>query len=128
MLASLPWIMLGAMDDVAKVTRGFALTDAAVARLKSLASQQADASGGLRLAIQGGGCSGLMYVMDWVPAPKEKDKVFEQGGARVFIDPRSFLLLNGSELHYEESLMSAGFKVRNPNTKSSCGCGESFSV
>ena len=116
------------MDEVSKAAPGFTLTDSAVARLKALASQQPAPSGGLRLAIQGGGCSGLMYMMDWVTAPKEKDKVFEREGARMFIDPRSYLLLNGSELHYEESLMSAGFKVRNPNTKSSCGCGESFSV
>lgn len=110
------------------MAKDFLLSDAAVARLHALSAQSEPASGGLRVAIKGGGCSGLMYVMDWVAAPKEKDKVFERDGARVFIDPRSFLLLAGSELHYEETLMSAGFKVRNPNTKSSCGCGESFSV
>ena len=109
--------------------KDFSLSEAAVSRLKALAAQQAELpGGGLRVAIKGGGCSGLMYVMDWTAQPGAKDKVFERDGARVFIDPRSFLLLAGSELHYEESLMSAGFKVRNPNTKSSCGCGESFSV
>jgi len=106
----------------------FLLSDQAVFRLKALAAEAKSAQGGLRVAIKGGGCSGLMYVMDWTEAPKEKDKIFEKDGARVFVDARSFLLLQGSELHYEESMMSAGFKVRNPNTKSSCGCGESFSV
>ena len=109
-------------------SKSFQLSDAAVARLKALAAQNHSAQGGLRVAIKGGGCSGLMYVMDWAEQPKEKDKVFERDGARVFIDPRSYLLLTGSELHYEQSLMQSGFKVRNPNTKSACGCGESFSV
>jgi iron-sulfur cluster assembly protein len=119
----------GVMDEapqIAKPAKSLALTDAAIGRLKALAAEQGE--GGLRVAIKGGGCSGLMYVMEWVSQPKEKDKIFERAGARVFVDPRSLLLLNGSELDYESSLMSAGFKVRNPNTKSSCGCGESFSV
>jgi iron-sulfur cluster assembly protein len=117
------------MSDVAvtKPTK-FSLTDSAVERLKRLSVEHSTPQGGLRVAIKGGGCSGLMYVMDWIDVPKEKDKVFEREGVRVFIDPRSFLLLAGSELHYEETLMSAGFKVRNPNTTGSCGCGESFSV
>jgi iron-sulfur cluster assembly protein len=109
---------------------GFSLSEAAAKRIKAVSAQSGvDAAlGGLRIAIKGGGCSGLMYVMDWTQGPKEKDKIFERDGARVFIDPRSFLLLSGSELDYQESLMSAGFKVTNPNTKASCGCGESFSV
>jgi iron-sulfur cluster assembly protein len=109
-----------------KAAKEVVLTDAAVRRLLALAAEQG--AGGLRLAIKGGGCSGLSYVMEWVAAPKEKDRVFERDGARVFIDTRSLLLLGGSELHYEESLMAAGFKIRNPNAKSACGCGESFSV
>jgi iron-sulfur cluster assembly protein len=114
------------MSEAVKIPKSLSLSDAAVGRLLALASE--NGAGGLRVAIKGGGCSGLMYVMEWAPVPKEKDKVFEREGARVFVDPRSLLLLTGSELHYEESMMSAGFKVRNPNTKSSCGCGESFSV
>ena len=116
------------LATAAPVGKTFVLTDSAVERLKRLASQAASTAGGLKVAIKGGGCSGLMYVMDWAEAPGPKDKVFERDGARVFVDPRSYLLLAGSELTYEESFMSAGFKVRNPNTKSSCGCGESFSV
>jgi iron-sulfur cluster assembly protein len=75
----------------------------------------------------GGGCSGLQYRME-IDAAKERDKVFERDGARLIVDKKSFLYLNGSELDYGEELMSSGFKVVNPNAKRSCGCGESFVV
>ena len=117
------------MDEmIAKPVVGFGLSDEAVSHLRKLASEQPGAGGGLRVAIRGGGCSGLMYVMEWAPQPKEKDKVFERDGVQVFVDSKSFLYLKGSELHYESSLLASGFKVRNPNTKSACGCGESFSI
>lgn len=108
--------------------RGVKLSDAAVSRLKHLQSEHSEAGAGLRVAIKGGGCSGLSYVIDWVSHPKEKDKTFEREGARLYVDSKSLLYISGSELHYEESLMSAGFKLRNPNAKSACSCGESFSV
>jgi iron-sulfur cluster assembly protein len=85
--------------------------------------------GGLRIAIKAGGCSGLSYTFAWEPSPREGDQTFEgPGGARVFIDRKSFKFLDGTTLDYDTSLVSKGFIFNNPNAKSSCGCGTSFSV
>jgi iron-sulfur cluster assembly protein len=107
---------------------GFGLTDTAVKRLKELIEQQKTPEGGLRIAVRGGGCSGLSYAMEWAERVREKDRVFERDGARVFIDSKSLLYVKGSELTFEQGLMSTGFKIQNPNVKASCGCGESFAV
>jgi hypothetical protein len=66
------------------------------------------------VAVRGGGCSGLAYVIEWAEAAKERDKIFEKDGIRVFVDPKSYLYLMGSELRYEETLMASGFKLENP--------------
>jgi iron-sulfur cluster assembly protein len=86
--------------------------------------------GGLRVAIKAGGCSGFSYVFQWDQAPRETDQIFEgAGGARVFVDPRSFRLLDGTVLDFDEqNLMATSFTLRNPHAKSTCGCGESFSA
>ena len=87
------------------------------------------AGGGLRVGVKAGGCSGLSYVFGWEAAPKEHDAVFEgSGGARVFVDPRSLRVLEGTTLDYDTSLLSKGFIFQNPNAKSTCGCGTSFTV
>ena len=80
---------------------------------------------GLRLGVQGGGCSGLTYFMDFDTA-RADDKVFENKGARVLVDPKSILHVSGSILDYSDGLMGSGFQIKNPNAKSSCGCGSSF--
>jgi iron-sulfur cluster assembly protein len=80
---------------------------------------------GLRLGVQGGGCSGLTYFMDFDTA-REDDKIFEHKGARVLVDSKSILHVSGSVLEYSEGLMGSGFQIKNPNAKSSCGCGSSF--
>ncbi len=80
---------------------------------------------GLRLGVQGGGCSGLTYFMDFDTA-RDDDKVFEHKGARVLVDSKSILHVSGSTLDYSEGLMGSGFQIKNPNAKSSCGCGSSF--
>jgi iron-sulfur cluster assembly protein len=117
-----------ATPPVPTVEPGFTLTESAVARLRELAEEQQTPRGGLRLSIRGGGCSGLSYVMEWAPEPRPRDKIFSRDGAQVFIDSRSFLYLKGSELTFERTLMQQAFKVQNPQAKSACGCGESFTV
>jgi iron-sulfur cluster assembly protein len=86
--------------------------------------------GGLRVAIKAGGCSGFSYIFQWDTSPRETDQVFEgAGGAKVFVDPRSFKLLDGTVLDFDDqNLMATSFTVRNPHAKSTCGCGESFSA
>lgn len=101
------------------------LSDNAISKIRQLVGEKPDA--GLRVKVVGGGCSGLQYRME-VDSAKERDKIFERGGARLIVDKKSFLYLNGSELDYAEELMSSGFRLVNPNVKRSCGCGESFTV
>jgi iron-sulfur cluster assembly protein len=85
-------------------------------------------TGGLRVGIQGGGCSGLSYAMRLDTQARDRDKVFEEFGARIFVDPKSLLYLNGTTLEYEETLMRQGFVFQNPNAARSCGCGSSFTA
>ena len=108
--------------------KGIILSDSAVKRLRILLEQRQTPEAGLRLAVKGGGCSGLQYAMEWAEKPRERDKIFERDGVRVFVDPKSFLYLMGTELVFEETMMGSGFKLQNPNVKSSCGCGESFTI
>ncbi len=104
------------------------ISEGVAARIKVLLAQRNTPGAGLRVAVRGGGCSGLAYAIEWADAPKERDKIFEKDGIRVFVDPKSYLYLMGSELRYEETLMASGFKLENPNVKAACGCGESFTV
>ena len=106
---------------------GITLTDNAVQKILALvASDQSDEKG-LRVKVVGGGCSGLQYKMD-LDVERTGDKVFTNGDAKILVDRKSFLYLNGTEVHYEEGLMESGFKLRNPNIKRECGCGASFTV
>jgi iron-sulfur cluster assembly protein len=84
--------------------------------------------GGLRVGVQGGGCSGLSYAMRLDTQARDRDKVFEAHGARIFVDPKSLLYLSGTTLDYEETLMRQGFVFQNPNSSRSCGCGSSFTA
>ena len=108
--------------------KGVLLGDSAVERLKKLLAERQTPLAGLRIAVKGGGCSGLAYHMEWAEAPRERDKIFEREGVRIFVDPKSYLYLMGTELIFEESMMASGFKLQNPNEKTACGCGESFTV
>jgi iron-sulfur cluster assembly protein len=83
--------------------------------------------GGLRLGVMGGGCSGLSYSIKFDTRPRERDRIYDFDGVRVFVDPKSFLYLHGMTLDYEETLMRQGFNFINPNSTRSCGCGSSFS-
>lgn len=84
--------------------------------------------GGLRVGVQGGGCSGLSYAMRLDTQARDRDKVFEEFGSRIFVDPKSFLYLSGTILDYEETLMRQGFVFQNPNAARNCGCGSSFTA
>ena len=103
------------------------LTESAIQRIQEVTSQQ-EQVGGLRLAVQGGGCAGFTYVIKFDRAPRPKDQVFEFGGAKVFVDPKSFQYLDGLTLDYKADLIQQTFVFHNPNAKSSCSCGTSFST
>lgn len=103
------------------------LTPTAVEKVKAVMSQRGE-NGGLRIAVVGGGCSGYQYQMTIDKDSNAEDKIVEQDGIRMFIDPRSLLHLNGTIVDYVESLTGAGFKFDNPNAKGTCGCGESFNA
>jgi len=102
------------------------LTNSAVERVVEMARESA--APWLRLSVRGGGCTGLNYVLDWVATPQEDDKIFEFGPARVCVDKKSYLFLNGIELDYQADLVSQAFVFNNPQAKRSCSCGESFAV
>ena len=104
------------------------VSDRAIAEIKKAAAQRATTPKGLRVGIRGGGCTGFSYLFEWSDSePRAEDKVlsFEDGQVRVFVDPKSFLFLDGSTLEYQTTLVNRGFKFINPNVKGSCGCGES---
>ena len=103
------------------------LTDSAARKVTSLLAKQGRPSGVLRVAVVGGGCSGLQYKMDLQDGPANRDILVETAGVRVVVDPKSALYVTGSELDYLETL-DGGFKVKNPNAATSCSCGESFSA
>jgi iron-sulfur cluster assembly protein len=117
-----------ASAPAAKPAKGIGIHESAVVRLRELMEQRQTPEAGLRLAVRGGGCSGLAYALEWAEKPRERDKIFERDGVRVFVDPKSYLYLIGTELVFEQTLMASGFKLNNPNVKAACGCGESFSV
>jgi iron-sulfur cluster assembly accessory protein len=100
----------------------------AAKKVGSLLTRQGRSSGVLRVAVIGGGCSGLQYKMDLQDAPANRDILVESSGIRVVVDPKSALYVTGSELDYVDSLQGGGFKVHNPNAATSCSCGESFSA
>jgi len=113
----------------AQTSKGIEVTEKAIARVRATLAKEniSPAEGGLRLGVQGGGCSGLSYVIRFENGPAERDRIFQFGDVRVFIDPKSFIYLNGVVLDYEETLMRQGFVFNNPNAQKSCGCGTSFS-
>lgn len=110
-------------------SQGLQVTDKAVKRIRIAMAKEGISpdEGGLRLGVLGGGCSGLSYSIKFDTRPRERDRIYEFDGVRVFVDPKSFLYLHGMTLDYEETLMRQGFNFINPNSSRSCGCGSSFS-
>ncbi len=104
------------------------VTPNAASKVSSLLTRQGRPTGVLRVAVVGGGCSGLQYKMDLQDSPANRDIMVETAGIRVVVDPKSALYVTGSELDYVDALQEGGFKVTNPNAATSCSCGESFSA
>jgi iron-sulfur cluster assembly accessory protein len=104
------------------------VTGNAAAKLSQLLQRQGRPKGALRVAVIGGGCSGLQYKMDLVDGPANRDILVESNSVRVVVDPKSALFVSGSLLDYSDDLQKGGFKVTNPNAVAHCSCGESFSA
>ena len=111
-------------------SKGLQVTDKAIAKIRVAMVKEgvSPEQGGLRLGVQGGGCSGLSYNIRFDTQPRERDRVFQFDDVRVFVDPKSFIYLHGMILDYQETLMQQGFVFVNPNSTKSCGCGSSFSA
>src|SRR3954469_6595928 len=128
--------MIAANANKTQGTPGFRIGDerlikvspSAAKKVSSLLTKQGRPQGVLRVAVVGGGCSGLQYKMDLQDTPANRDIMVETGGIKVVVDPKSALYVTGSELDYVDALQDGGFKVKNPNAATSCSCGESFSA
>ena len=103
------------------------ISEGAARKIRTLMTKQGIHDGGLRVGVKGGGCSGLSYTFSWEREARMGDEVFEgPDGAKIYVDKKSLLFLNGTVLDYDTSLVSKGFVFNNPNAKSTCGCGSSF--
>jgi iron-sulfur cluster assembly protein len=117
-------------ENAAPNQKGIQVTDRALKRIRAAMAKEgvSPTEGGLRLGIQGGGCSGLSYNIRFDSQPRERDRIYNFEDVRVFVDPKSFIYLHGMILDYEETLMRQGFNFINPHSTKSCGCGSSFSA
>ena len=104
------------------------MTPSAIAKVREIMATQDPIPAGLRVGVVGGGCSGFQYSMAFENQSGMMDKVFTYDGLKVFIDATSLMYLNNCQVDYVETFEAAGFKFENPNVKSTCGCGSSFSV
>ena len=104
------------------------LTDNAIVKVREILEMQDPKPAGLRVSVVGGGCSGFSYSMAFENTPGLMDKVYTFDGLKVFVDQASLLYLDGARVDYVETLEGSGFKFENPNVKSTCGCGSSFSA
>jgi iron-sulfur cluster assembly accessory protein len=103
------------------------LTAKAVEMVKDAIQREGLVGYGIRVGVMGGGCAGFQYSMDFEQAPKDGDLSYEQDGIKLFVDPMSSMYLQGVSVDYVQGLQGAGFKFVNPNARSTCGCGSSFS-
>jgi len=109
--------------------RDIVVTEKALARIRVVMAKEniSPAAGGLRLGVQGGGCSGLTYNVRFDSKARARDRVYDYDGVHVFVDPKSYIYLKGMVLDWEETLLQRQFVFKNPNASKSCGCGTSFS-
>ena len=111
------------------VELGVAITEKAADKIKYFAEKEGITNNvGLRVAVKGGGCSGLTYDLKITDQELESDKIVEQYGVKVMVDKKSYIYLVGTELDFSDGLNGKGFTFENPNAKKACGCGTSFSV
>lgn len=103
------------------------LTESAAQRVKDFLANRGSGQG-LRLAVKTTGCSGMAYVLEFADDSEEGDEIFESNGVKVFVDAKSLVYLDGTELDFTKEGLNEGFKFNNPNEKDTCGCGESFTV
>jgi iron-sulfur cluster assembly protein len=103
------------------------MTEKAAERVKSFLANRGKGTG-LRLGVKTTGCSGMAYVLEFVDAADAADTVFESRGVKIFVDPKSLVYIDGTELDFAKEGLNEGFKFNNPNVKATCGCGESFNV
>jgi iron-sulfur cluster assembly accessory protein len=103
------------------------LTPKAVEMVKDAMQREGLAGFGIRVGVMGGGCAGFQYSMDFEKDAKDGDVTFEQDGVRLYVDPMSSMYLQGVTIDYVVGLQGAGFKFNNPNARTTCGCGSSFS-
>ena len=119
------------MAETTAVASGpVAVTDAAAGKIHALLAEEQKNEAGLRVFVQGGGCSGFQYglMIEEGSGDAEADKIFESNGIKLFVDPISVRYLMGAEVDFVDNLMGGGFTIRNPNARSTCGCGQSFGV
>ena len=104
------------------------VTEKAAEQIKKIMDKEGLRDHGLRVAVIGGGCSGMSYKLQFDKESTQDDKVYEQGGVRIIVDKKSSIFLNGTTLDFSDGLNGTGFTFSNPNAKSTCGCGTSFSA
>lgn len=105
-----------------------ALTDKASEKVRTLQQQEGKVGSALRLKVVGGGCSGYSYALDFDEKPGDGDAVFESKGVKLVVDPKSLSMIDNCEVDWVDAMTGAGFTIKNPNAKGSCGCGHSFTV
>src|SRR5438045_6709656 len=112
-------------SNAAPNAKSIQMTERALVKIRVAMAKEnvSPEDGGLRLGVQGRGCSGLSYNIRFDSKPRERDRIFEFEGVRLFVDPKSFIYLNGMILDYEQTLIKQGFAFVNPNSSKSCGCG-----
>ena len=104
------------------------VTEEAAKRMKDNIAKRNKPTEGIRIEVRGKGCSGMSYTMEFCDKAEDSDRIIEQNGLKIFVDPKSILFLIGLEVDYKEDMFKSGFSFSNPNAKGTCGCGESFHV
>ena len=116
------------MTQKYEIPKAISLTDRAAERIKHIMSGAETPKIGVRLGVKNGGCAGMEYTMDYADARDPLDEVVEDKGVMILIEPKAVLFLLGTEMDYEEGVMSSGFIFNNPNQTDACGCGESVTI